>query len=414
MIFIRNIYFLGGTLAKEKKEVVLKSAEFLFSTNGFNQTTVADIARESGIPDASIYAYFGNKRNILFAIYGAYLQNATETLNEHFQGMKEPGPKLRKAIWHYLADIKNNPSYGRILLMAQRENPEFYASEQFNLLRTYSDLVTQCIATGQKEGFFRSDISPRLIRNMAMGTSVFTAIESIVHNRPYDPHEMSDIIYQLVLNATSAETQYVEKNNKTLRNERTEIRRSQIIENAVRLFAEKGFSNATISEIAKQADLGDATLYEYFENKEAILLDSAESYLKNLVSGDEFHLKNHSESEKDLRRLIWRYVWQLHIFEDFTRVLVLDLFRNINFYSNPGYQYLLDFWREIEKVIQKGQREGVFNGNVPYPTYFHMIVGTFDQFLLSQFLLKRPPLGLSELNSTVDALVRAIAGKRSS
>jgi TetR/AcrR family fatty acid metabolism transcriptional regulator len=249
---------------------------------------------------------------------------------------------------------------------------------------------------------------------MAMGTSVFTAIESIVHNRPYDPHEMSDIIYQLVLNATSAETQYVEKNNKTLRNERTEIRRSQIIENAVRLFAEKGFSNATISEIAKQADLGDATLYEYFENKEAILLDSAESYLKNLVSGDEFHLKNHSESEKDLRRLIWRYVWQLHIFEDFTRVLVLDLFRNINFYSNPGYQYLLDFWREIEKAIQKGQREGVFNGNVPYPTYFHMIVGTFDQFLLSQFLLKRPPLGLSELNSTVDALVRAIAGKRSS
>lgn len=399
-------------MAKEKREAVLKSAEFLFSTNGFNQTTVADIARESGIPDPSIYAYFGNKKTILFAIYGAYLQNAIETLNAHFQGMKEPGPKLRKSIWHYLADIKNNPNYGRILLMAQRESPEFYASEYLDLLKKYSSLVTECVATGQKEGFFRNDISPRLIKNMAMGASVFTAIDSIVHSRPYDPNDTSDVIYQLVLNAAGAETQIVEKNNKILRNERTEFRRNQIIENAVRIFADKGFSNATISEIAKQADLGDATLYEYFENKESILLDTAGSYLKNLVSGDHFYLKSLPEPEKDLRKLIWRYIWQLFTFEDFSRILVLDLFRNINFYSSPGYRYLLDFSGEIQKVIQKGQQEGIFNADVPYPTYFHMITGTFDQFLLSQFLLDRPPLGLSELNDTVETLVRAIKVKR--
>jgi len=397
----------------EKKNSVLKSAELLFSTKGFNQTTVADIAKESRTPDASIYSWFGNKRNILFAIYGAYLQKAIETLNEHFQGMKEPGPKLRKSIWHYLADIKNNPNYGRILLMAQRESPEFYASEHLNLLRTYSSLITQCIATGQKEGFFRSDIAPRLIRNMAMGASVFAAIESIIQSRPFDPNDTSDIIYQLVLNATGAETQSVDKNSRILRNERTEIRRSQIIENAVRIFADKGFSNATISEIAKQADLGDATLYEYFESKEAILLDTAETYLKNLVSGDEFHLKNHPDPENDLRKLIWRYIWQLHAYEDFARILVLDLFRNINFYSSPGYQCLLDFFGEVQKVIEKGQRNGIFNENVPCSTYFHMIMGTFDQFLLSQFLLKRPPLGLSELNQTVDALLRAIKVKHS-
>jgi hypothetical protein len=65
-----------------------------------------------------------------------------DTLNEHFQGMKEPGPKLRKSIWHYLADLKNNPNYGRILLMAQRESPEFYASEYLNHLKKYSSLVT--------------------------------------------------------------------------------------------------------------------------------------------------------------------------------------------------------------------------------------------------------------------------------
>jgi AcrR family transcriptional regulator len=394
-----------------KKSAVLKSAEFLFSMNGFNQTTMADIARESGIPEPSIYSYFGNKRNILFAIYGAYLQNANETLNEHFQGMKEPGPKLRKSIWHYLADMKNSPNYARILLMAQRESPEFYASAYVKDLQKYSSLIVECIVAGQKEGLFRKNLNPRLIRNMAMGASVFTAIDSIVYSRPYDPNHTSDVIYQLVLNGTAAEATPAENSVRILRNERTEFRRSQIMENAVQIFAEKGFSNATISEIAKQADLGDATLYEYFENKEAILLDTAAAHLRNLLSGDDLHVRGFSEPEKELRKLIWRLIWQLYTFENFSRVLVLELFRNINFYSSPGYRHLLDFWDEIQKVIRQGQEQGTFLQEVPAPTYFYMVLGTFDQFLLAQFLRKRPPLGLSELNDTVDALVRAIKTK---
>jgi hypothetical protein len=37
-----------------------------------------------------------------------------------------------------------------------------------------------------------------------------------------------------------------------------------------------------------------------------------------------------------------------------------------------------------------------------------MIIGTFDQYLLGQFLLNSPPLGLKELEDIVDTLLRAI------
>jgi AcrR family transcriptional regulator len=59
------------------------------------------------------------------------------------------------------------------------------------------------------------------------------------------------------------------------RSERTELRRAQILKTAIKVFSSKGFSSATISEVASQANLGDATLYEYFDNKEAILLGAA-------------------------------------------------------------------------------------------------------------------------------------------
>ncbi|MBW1803225.1 MAG: TetR/AcrR family transcriptional regulator [Deltaproteobacteria bacterium] len=395
-------------MVEDKKMAVLRAAEYLFSTRGFNETTVADISKESGIHEASIYSYFNNKRNILFTIQGNYLQMAIEALNEHFQGMKEPGPKLRKAIWHYLADIKNHPHYARTLMMAQRENPEFYSSEQVRYVKQYSGLILQIVIAGQEEGFFRKDINPRLIRNMAMGTSVYAAFDCIINESPFDPNDMSDIIYQLVLDATGDGTPVSEKSLKIQKSERTELRRNQIMEHAVQIFANKGFSSATIAEVAREANLGDATLYEYFENKEAILLGISETYLRNLASDEDIRFKGLSNPEKALRKLIWHWIWHLYTNENFARILVLDLFRNLHFYSSPGYQLITTFWEKIRNVIRQGQGEGIFRGNVPFRTYCHMITGTLDQFLLSQFLLKRPPLGISELTDMVNAFVRAV------
>jgi hypothetical protein len=92
---------------------------------------------------------------------------------------------------------------------------------------------------------------------------------------------------------------------------------------------------------------------------------------------------------------------------------VLELFRNISFYSSKGYGFFSDFLAKIKGVVRKGQEEGIFIENVPFPTYLHMCVGTIDQYLLPQFLLNKPSPGLSELEEIVDALVRAIKIKSS-
>lgn len=112
-------------MVKDKKIAVLKATGYLFAIQGFNKTTVADIAKECGVNEASIYYYFYNKRSILFATYVTYLKQAKTNLEQQFLGMKEPGPKLRKSIWRYLADLKDNPNYAGILMMAQRETLDF-------------------------------------------------------------------------------------------------------------------------------------------------------------------------------------------------------------------------------------------------------------------------------------------------
>ncbi|HKH77464.1 MAG TPA: helix-turn-helix domain-containing protein [Rubrobacteraceae bacterium] len=49
-------------------------------------------------------------------------------------------------------------------------------------------------------------------------------------------------------------------------------RREQILEAATRVFAEKGFRRATTREVAREAGVSEGTIYNYFEDKDALLV----------------------------------------------------------------------------------------------------------------------------------------------
>jgi TetR/AcrR family fatty acid metabolism transcriptional regulator len=49
-------------------------------------------------------------------------------------------------------------------------------------------------------------------------------------------------------------------------------RREQILEAATRVFAYRGFSRATTREVAREAGISEGTIYNYFEDKDALLM----------------------------------------------------------------------------------------------------------------------------------------------
>lgn len=64
-------------------------------------------------------------------------------------------------------------------------------------------------------------------------------------------------------------------------------RRHQILDAAAKVFAEKGFHPSTIKDIAREAEIADGTLYNYFENKSALLLGILERMRESVeVSAD--------------------------------------------------------------------------------------------------------------------------------
>ncbi|MFH1149536.1 MAG: TetR/AcrR family transcriptional regulator [Actinomycetota bacterium] len=59
----------------------------------------------------------------------------------------------------------------------------------------------------------------------------------------------------------------------------TDIRRRQIIDAAFKVFAENGYHNSTMADIATELDVGHGTLYRYFKNK----LDIAACVLEDII-----------------------------------------------------------------------------------------------------------------------------------
>jgi len=58
---------------------IINTAVELFSENGFENTSMKQIAREAGIGDATIYKYFANKDKLIYGYYGLM---ATETAQQ--------------------------------------------------------------------------------------------------------------------------------------------------------------------------------------------------------------------------------------------------------------------------------------------------------------------------------------------
>ena len=56
-----------------------------------------------------------------------------------------------------------------------------------------------------------------------------------------------------------------------------EDRREQIIDAALRVFAEKGFDRATNRDIAREAGITPGLIYHYFESKEVLLRSAIEN-----------------------------------------------------------------------------------------------------------------------------------------
>src|SRR5829696_4251528 len=78
-------------------------------------------------------------------------------------------------------------------------------------------------------------------------------------------------------------------------------KRERILRAAVDVFAEFGYFNAKVSQIARSAGVADGTIYLYFDGKEDLLITIFREHTRNYLRSLEQQLANINRAEDRLR-----------------------------------------------------------------------------------------------------------------
>ncbi|WP_124067106.1 TetR/AcrR family transcriptional regulator [Clostridium sp. E02] len=88
---------------KRNYQLILETAIKLFNDNGYDETTISDISKVTGISNGSIYHLFTSKQEILKQIYNQYINISLGLTKDIDEKVKDPYNHLLK----FMLDVQN-------------------------------------------------------------------------------------------------------------------------------------------------------------------------------------------------------------------------------------------------------------------------------------------------------------------
>jgi TetR/AcrR family fatty acid metabolism transcriptional regulator len=357
------------------RENILRAFTSLVTKNGFEGATLNEIAQEAGVTEPTIYLHFEGKESLLFAIAEVQMERYLLFLDEHLQGISGAENKLRKLIWSHLRYSDTNRDFMNIVLFDCRNNRNFYKSDAYALVRRYSGILLSILHDGIREGVFRSDMNLALVRDIIFGLMDYEAIRYFVTRETPDATKAhADIMRLLERMLLSEYRSQGEPAGK----------RARILQAAIEAFSEKGYAEATISEIAGRADVANGTIYDYFENKEDLLLSISEEHFK----ADLEHLKQafNGSNPRTKLTLFMQYYFQQYLDDlDYIVVFLTMIQFNRRFYQSRAYKSQYKYVIELEKMIKHILEEGGVR-DINIRVFRNMFLGAFTHMALRWFL----------------------------
>ena len=185
----------------DRKKKILTSATKIIGEKGFQNATIAEIAKEAGIGDATIYEYFKNKEDLLLAIPVETTKDLIAEIHEHMMGIKGAFNKLRKFIWWWLNYVEKNPGYGVVVLLELKTSKTYVSTEAYQAARNFYQIILDIIQEGQEEEAIKKEINSYLARSLCVGAMEHIIIRWLLKDRKYSLLQYADELADLLIDS---------------------------------------------------------------------------------------------------------------------------------------------------------------------------------------------------------------------
>ena len=182
-----------------KYHLILEAAVKVFARQGFHQSTVAQIAKEAGVADGTIYLYFKNKDDILVQFFNFRAKQVFESFREEVDRAETSSDKLRNLVRRHLAEFQRDRDGAVVYQVETHQSSRLAEAQIKEMSKMYRDLISEIIEQGQQEGTIRKDLYVGLVKRFIIG-GVDEVINTWLHSDgEYDLVSMADPLVELFM-----------------------------------------------------------------------------------------------------------------------------------------------------------------------------------------------------------------------
>ncbi|MFH1135114.1 MAG: TetR/AcrR family transcriptional regulator [Pseudomonadota bacterium] len=378
-----------------KRTEILRAAEEILSRKG-KKATIAEIAAKAGVAVSVIYHYFQNKEDLIFSVIEERLNGVIGDLDHHLTAIRDPVSKLSKTIWLQLRVHHDYPDYTNLLMFECRSSARFRKHDAFKAIKKWSDIIRLTLIEGVESGAFAADLDVILARDAILGLLDIENLFSLAAGKPEQGLDDVDRIVEMVLGMIAPSSDRPQKNKDLA---------ARILLEAERVFAAKGYENATMTSIAGLAGVSEGTIYEYYKNKEDLLFSVMDARFESQIES----LVEIFQVVSPIRKLrrFFKYHFLLYATQPlFTRIFLGDGIYNKSFFQSRAYEKLMKYLGVIEEIVAEGQAGGSIRPDLDRRLFRNLFLGAFTHLTL-RWQLSEQGADLDkirELNGIVDLL----------
>ena len=182
-------------------------------------------------------------------------------------------------------------------------------------------------------------------------------------------------------------------------------KRDLILRAATDVFAERGFFNAQVADVARAAGVAAGTVYLYFRSKDDLLVSIFERTMRDGLAEGLAAVGGVADPVHRLRRLARVHLARLGRDRNLAVVFQVELRQSTKFMERFSATLLRDYLGLIRAAIADAQEAGVFRRTLNATTAAKMFFGALDEMATNWILSRRRYSLESEADAVVDLFV---------
>src|SRR5918993_1646314 len=185
-------------------------------------------------------------------------------------------------------------------------------------------------------------------------------------------------------------------------------KRDAILRAATKVFAQRGYFQSQVADVARVAGVAAGTVYLYFKSKDDLLVSIFERSMNDVLGEARAAIDGVADPAARLQKIAQLHLERVGRDRDLAVVFQVELRQSVKFMERFSETFLQDYFKLIRQAIADGQQAGAFRKDISATTSTKIFFGALDE-MATNWVLSRRKYDLSaEADAVVDLFINGV------